>query len=145
MTETPTNFLPALIRGGFSTLHQAEKYGFLPCIRHKQVEAFVYLSHDNFHLNTIWSQQLLQKIALSLLAPWETIVTDKIEKPINDNSGLNLTVASKCCTFLLGLFSCISLILIHVHWSLTYIAIQYNKGFSSTEFNLRNHLEVRFM
>jgi len=28
-------------------LHQAEKDGFLPCIRHKQVQAFVYLSHDN--------------------------------------------------------------------------------------------------
>lgn len=98
-----------------------------------------------FHLDTIQSQQLLQKIAHCLLAPWETIITDKIEKPVNDNSGFNLTVASKCCGFLLGLFSCISLILIHVHWSLTHTEIQCNKGFSSAEFNLGNHQKARFM
>lgn len=126
-------------------LHQAQKRLFSSLHQTQARRRFCICLLTTFHLNTIWSQQLLQKIARGLLAPWETIITDKIEKPIKGNSGLNLTVASRCWAFLLGLFSCISLILIHVRWSLTLIAIQCNKGFSSTEFNLRNHQKLRFM
>lgn len=49
-----------------------------------------------FHLNTTWSQELRQKIALCLLALWDAIIADKIEEPIDDNSGLSPTVVSKC-------------------------------------------------
>ena len=78
-----------------------------------------------FHLNANGSQQLLQKIALCLLAPWDTIITDKTKKSVNDNSGLSPIVVSRCSVsgFFLGLYLWISLILIHVQWSLTCMKI----------------------
>lgn len=57
--------------------------------------SYIYLM-TKFRLNTDWSQPLWQKIALCFLALWDAIVTDKIEKPVNDNSGLSPTVVSKC-------------------------------------------------
>lgn len=56
--------------------------------------SYIYLM-TTFHLNINWSQQLWQKIALCLLALWDAVITDKIEKPVNDNSGLGPTVVSK--------------------------------------------------
>lgn len=63
------------------------------CDSQQQEETCVYIClMTTVHLNTIWLQQLLRKIVSSLLAPWETIITDKIEKTINDNSRLCLSV-----------------------------------------------------
>lgn len=41
------------------------------------------------HIHINWSQLLLQKIALCLPPPRETIISDEIEKPVNDNLRLS--------------------------------------------------------
>lgn len=47
------------------------------------------------HIHINWSQLLLQKIALCLLPPGETIISDETEKPVNDNLRFNPIVVSK--------------------------------------------------
>lgn len=94
-----------------------------------------------FHLNTNCPQRSLQKIVLCLLPPpgchhyWQDWETCQWQFRTESNCGIHV----KCKWIFLGFYLWISLILIHVHWSLTYMEIQCNKGFSSTYFNFRNY------
>lgn len=94
-TKMPMHPFQISLWRGYSVLDQAERKNVV-----HWTEASIRLSEisltTTIHLNTNWSQQLLQKIALCVLATWDAIITDKTEKPVNNNSGLRPVVVSKC-------------------------------------------------
>lgn len=62
----------------------------------KNIKIYLYIClMKTFHIHINWSQLLLQKIVLCLPPPWETIISDEIEKPVSDNLRLSLIVVSK--------------------------------------------------
>lgn len=119
---------------GYSVFDQAErkKKKKSPALDSSRYKAFYVCLMTIFHLNANGLQQLLKnKYSVcwhprmpSLLTDWET------HQPLGTQS--NGSIQMQCKWIFLGLCLWISLILIHVQWSLTCTKIQCNKGFSST-------------
>ena len=132
---------------GEDTLCLTKQRKKMSCIGQKQMQGFhIFASWQYFILiqtghNTTAGNCSLFAGTLGCHQYWQDWETCQWQFRTQSNGSIQM----QCKWIFLGLYLWISLILIHVHWSLTCVKIQCNKGFSSTEFNFRNHQKVRFI
>lgn len=119
----------------------------MSCIGQKQMQGFHILASWQYFIliqtghNTTAENCSLFAGTLRCHQYWQDWETRQWQFRTQSNGSIQM----QCKWIFLGLYLWISLILIHVHWSLTCMKIQCNKGFSSTEFNFRNYQKVRFI